>query len=71
LSFLTRALATDVLPEAEAPAMPITWSVNHGGLYCGLSVIAMVESLRGFRTWPKIVVSFSDVQSDITPRFCC
>ena len=39
MSFLTRAFVTDVFPEADAPAMPITWRVNHGGLYSGLSLI--------------------------------
>lgn len=38
-SFLTRAFATEVFPEADGPAMPITWRVNHGGLYSGLSFI--------------------------------
>ena len=41
-SFLTRAFATDVFPEAEGPAMPITWRVNQGGLYSGLSFIGEV-----------------------------
>lgn len=40
LSLLTRAFATEVLPEAEAPAMPMTWRVDHGGLYSSLGFIA-------------------------------
>jgi hypothetical protein len=39
-NFLTRAFATEVFPDADAPAMPMTWSANHGGLYSGLSFIA-------------------------------
>jgi hypothetical protein len=46
LSFLTSALATDVFPEAEAPAMPITWRVNHGGLYSNLSLIIDVAKAK-------------------------
>ena len=48
LSFLTRALATEVLPEAEGPAIPITWRVNQGGLYSGLA-LDMTRSLRLWR----------------------
>jgi hypothetical protein len=37
-SFLTRACATEVFPEADGPAMPMTWRVNHGGLYSAFSL---------------------------------
>jgi hypothetical protein len=55
LSFLTNAFATDVFPEADAPAMPITWRVNHGGLYSTLSFITSLAKQTApwnVRKWP-------------------
>lgn len=48
LSFLTSAFATEVFPEAEAPAMPITWRVNQGGLYSNFSLIIDIARVKEF-----------------------